>query len=221
MARERDDRDDRDEDDRPRRRGERDDGYDDRPRLTPLDRSPGSTKAAGIIWVIMGSLVLLNVLVSTAVNVSSGVPIGQLLCGLALPTLIGAVFLNVGIQTLNGSAKGTLANGIGSIIFAALIGGLGGLLLVGSAFLGGVAAQGGGPPGAAVGLLATIALVAAVLYLLTGAMLLVAGILAIKGKTDYLRWRLYLKQQGGGSRDHRQDDEEDDRPRRRDRRDDD
>ncbi len=222
MARDRDDRDDgEEEEERPRRkrRDERDE-EEVEDRRPPQTTNPGSTKAAGIIWVIMGSLVLLSVLANFAVGVSNQADMGSMLCGLALPALIGAVFLMVGVQTLKGSAKGTLANGIGSIIFAALIGGLGALLLLGSAFVGAVAAKGGGPAGAAGGLAATVLMIAAVIYIATGAMLLVAGILAIKGKNDYLRWRKYLRDQKvhPRSRDRYRDkdeDEEDERPKRK------
>jgi len=61
-------------------------------------------------------------------------------------------------------------------------------------------------------------MVTGVVNLLVGIALLVAGILAIVGKTDYLRWRKHLRDQRvhPRSRDrYRDDEEEDDRPRRR------
>ena len=222
MARERDDRRDEDEeDDRPRRRPRPDDdeeNEDRRPTMPIQTTNPGSTRAAGIIWVIMGSLVLLVTALNLTLGAGTGAGGAEMLCSAALPVLIGAVFLMVGIQTLNGSAKGTLGNGIGSIIFGVLIGGLGVILFYGAFFAGGGGGPGAPPAVQQLGEAAgVIIMVVAVVYLLTGAMLLVAGILAIKGKTDYLRWRKYLRDQKvhPRSRDWYQDDEEDDRPRRR------
>src|SRR5260370_40664686 len=62
---------------------------------------------------------------------------GATFCGGLLVALFGGGFIFVGVQTLTGAAKDTLGNGIGSIIFAALMGGFTVLLLVA---LGGVRA---------------------------------------------------------------------------------
>ena len=130
MARDRDDRDDRDEEeeDRPRRRRRREERDEDEvveDRRPPQTTNPGSTKAAGIIWINTGVLKLLATAVDAVMSFggAGGTPPAGIICGSVFGAFVGAVFLMVGIQTLNGSAKGTLANGIGSIIFAVLVGG--------------------------------------------------------------------------------------------------
>lgn len=141
---------------------------------------PGSVKAAGIIWIVFGGLVLLNgginVLLQLAVVPRGGPGAGGMVtgavCGGLFVALIGGVFIHVGVQSLNGTAKDTLGNGIGSIIFAALIGGLGLITLV----VAGVAGV-------------WWAVLAAVINLLAGAGLLAAGVLALVGRDGYKRWR--------------------------------
>jgi hypothetical protein len=90
---------------------------------------PGSVKAAGIIWIVFGSLILLSFVMQVLTQLVFAPPEerGQALGGTFLGGLIAAVFggqfLVVGVQSLTGTAKGTLGNGIGSILFAVLLGG--------------------------------------------------------------------------------------------------
>jgi hypothetical protein len=103
---------------------------------------PGSILGAGIIWIIFGCLILLgagiNFLMIVGQPRAGGPEAVGGSCGLAIQALFGAVFLLVGIQSVQGTAKDTLGNGIGSIVFAALQFGGAALILFGTAALGGV-----------------------------------------------------------------------------------
>ncbi len=145
---------------------------------------PGSVRAAGIIWIVFGALILLNgaVMLLLLLTLTGPAPPGQraglaggVLCGGLFVGLVGGVFIHVGVTTLAGTAKDTLGNGIGSIIFAALVGGSGMLRL---ALLGANVVE----------------LVGALVNLLGGAALLVAGILALVGRDGY---RAYRHARGG------------------------
>lgn len=96
----------------------------------------------------------------------------------------GAVFLNVGIQSVRGRAAGTLANGLGSLGFGVIYGGLGGMMLM----VGTVASVGNVPtPGMSGGSLGVLILGG--VYALAGALLLLAGLLALIGYRPYQAWR--------------------------------
>jgi hypothetical protein len=96
----------------------------------------------------------------------------------------GAVFLNVGIQSVRGKAAGTLGNGLGSLGFGLIYGGLGILLLLAGAVgsVGNVTT-----PGMSAGSVA--ALIIGGVYVLAGGLLLLAGLLALIGYSPYMAWR--------------------------------
>jgi hypothetical protein len=100
------------------------------------------------------------------------------MCGGLFAALFGGGFIFVGIQTLIGTAKDTLGNGIGSIIFAALIGGLAAVLLVAL-----VASRAAGAQAGPVWVL----VLAVGIYGLAAVGLLAAGIMALAGREGYLR----------------------------------
>jgi hypothetical protein len=134
-------------------------------------RYPGVVMAAGIIWIVFGSLILLNgagaLLLGAAMSAGTGSG-GALGAGASIgvvAALFGAAFLFVGVQSVRGTAPGTLGNGIGSIVFAVL------------QFGGGVAQVVAGQP-----------LLGAINFL-GGCGLLAAGVLALIGRTDYMAWR--------------------------------
>jgi hypothetical protein len=195
------------------------DDYDDDPprrRNAPL---PGGVRAAGIIWISIGALGLATAVLSLVGNLAmqgGGGPGGPvpILCSFVCFAAIPAVFLMVGVQTVKGTAKGTLGNGIGSIIFGLLA--LSVPVSVG--WIIGRAAAGGGLPGG--GGLDTLMLIVFGVYVVLGLALFVAGGLAIAGRDAYTEWRVARGLARGPRRTAEQEDYED-RPRRRPRDDDD
>lgn len=132
---------------------------------------PSSLRAAGIIWIIFGGLLLVNVaiiLVASAVLAEGKDKEPALVggvCGGILAGLFGAAFIYVGVQSINGTAQDTLGNGIGSIIFGLL-----------------------NAAGFAVQLGAGQILQAGI-YGICAAGLITAGILALVGRDAYKTWR--------------------------------
>jgi hypothetical protein len=92
-------------------------GTSERLQGTPM---PWGTRTAGIIWIVFGSLILLQVL-TNMVLVSGGGLEGMVLVLLLLRGAFGFVFLTVGITTVKGDANDTLGNGIGSIGIAVIL----------------------------------------------------------------------------------------------------
>ncbi|HEX3149089.1 MAG TPA: hypothetical protein VHR66_13495 [Gemmataceae bacterium] len=203
-----------------------DDDYDDddRPSRSSAKFPPG-VKAAGIIWISFGALGLINIVLQLAMAagnaVAGGGPGGSPYTGVGCGVIIALVFLMVGIQTVKGTAKGVLGNGIGSIIFGVLYLSCGGLLLAGSGFV---------PAGAD----STLLLAVGGIALLMGLALLLAGVLALMGKSAYEEWRVAAglarkpRRRTQEERDYdddrprkRRDADDDDRPKRRDADDDD
>src|SRR5215208_4099316 len=94
------------------------DDYDDRPARGSVP-FPGGVKAAGIIWIAFGTLGLIGQGISFALGAAGGAaqggprPPGGNACGVGCGVLFALVFLLVGIQTVKGTAKSTLGNGIG------------------------------------------------------------------------------------------------------------
>jgi hypothetical protein len=137
--------------------------------------------AAGVIWIVFGSLVLLNfaltmliLLAFTPPELRGPIMSGAVCVGLIV-ALFGGVFIHVGVQSISGTAKDTLGNGIGSIIFGALIGGLSLVALLGTA-----AVRGGNVGGG---------VLQAAINLVVAAALLAAGVLALIGRDGYRAWR--------------------------------
>jgi hypothetical protein len=93
------------------------------------------------------------------------------------------------VQSVTGTAKDTLGNGIGSIIFAAILGGLAILLLV---VVVGARAVGAPTTPTWLGLLGMV------VYGLAAAALLVAGILALAGREGYRAYRRYRRGKSPG-----------------------
>jgi hypothetical protein len=153
----------------------------DEPKPLPADdvAFPVAVRAAGIVWIIFGCLILLNAAVNfllTAGAAAAGAPqVAGGTCGLLLAVLFGAVFIHVGIQSVRGTAKDTLGNGIGSIVIGALNMGIGGVLM----------AAGLAAPGTA----SLIAVVGGGISILGGCGLIGAGILALAGRSAYRSWR--------------------------------
>jgi len=127
---------------------------------------------------------------------------------------VGIAFLVCGHQTVTGKAKDTLGNGVGSMI-------LGSLQMLGAAAIavgGALGGQNGGPQGPPRELMLGIAVMVGAL----GGTLIVAGILALAGRSAYRDWRSENAPQPRRRRRQREDEEDEsedeDRPRRRRRR---
>jgi hypothetical protein len=168
--------------------------YLDQPEDVPLEAPPipGAVRAAGIIWIVFGGLILLNFVVQLLVLLTvnpqgqrGGAFVAGNFCGVLFMGLVGGAFVNAGIQSLSGAAKDTLGNGIGSIAFGVIIGGLAGVLLIG--ILGATAA------GAQPGELMWIVVLALLINSLAAIGLLVAGILALVGREGYREYRRYRR----------------------------
>jgi hypothetical protein len=172
----RDDLDDRDHNDR---------DYDDRPAY------PLVVTIAGISWIVFGAVIIVNALLILVLVAAA--PAGPAREGImagvgCLSVFLGlfaAAFIFVGVQSVRGTAPGTIGNGIGSIVFA--------LINAGS-----LAVQIGRRDFLQAGLAGLFALG-----------LLAAGILALVGSADYQTWRRAHRRRRG-----RRDDA-DDGPRRR------
>jgi hypothetical protein len=158
---------------------------------------PGTVRTAGIIWIIFGSMILLNLLgmllfvfgfaVAGPGGNKEGAIVGML-CGGALMALFGGAFVYVGVQSVRGTAADTLGNGIGSIVFGLLNLGVGFLLVVSQ----------------------PQTVIAGGINCLVGVALFLAGILALAGRGPYRDWREANLPQ----RRRRFEDDDDDRPRR-------
>ncbi len=152
---------------------ESDEDYDDFEDSTPF---PVTVTVAGIGWIVFGSLVLLNLLFLLAIlgglagaekpGAAAGFVAGAT-CIAAFVGLIGGAFIFVGIQSVRGTARDTLGNGIGSLVFGAL--NLGRAALIFGSGRGGYL-EGG-------------------IALLVGLGLIGAGILALVGRAEYKAWR--------------------------------
>ena len=134
------------------------------PGFTPRHKLPGTVIAASIMWIIYGGLGLLGNLGALA---SSGGKVGT---GGIIGIGITLAFLVAGIQTIMGKAKGTLGNGIASIV-------LGGLVLIAFLALGSMFRGIGG------------AGVLLVVGLIVGGILITAGILGCMGNKAYKEYR--------------------------------
>lgn len=148
--------------------------YGDEPPYPPL------VTAAGWIWIAFGCIVLLNMVLIVLLSFAAGAgrggaegasTIGGGLCIAIVVGLFGAVFLHVGNQSVRGTARDTLGNGVGSMLF-------------GLFYFGGAAAQ------TAIG-----QIVQAGVAGLGGVLLLTAGLLALIGRGQYKLWRKSQKDQ--------------------------
>jgi hypothetical protein len=184
------------------------DDFDDRPSRS-RDQFPVGVRVAGIIWIVFGALGLIGQAILLVVNMGQpaaaqggGGPVGSPFAGVGCGVLFALAFLFVGIQTVKGTAKSTLGNGIGSIIFAVLYLICGAVLMAGSGFV---------PAGANT----TLLIVMGVIIIVQGLALLTAGALALMGKSAYEEWRVAQGLDRRKRRTQEERDYEDDRPRRR------
>jgi hypothetical protein len=133
---------------------------------------PPAVRAAGIIWVVAGALILLslgaNVLMSlgsSGAAPAEGAYFAGQVCGGLFVAVFGAAFIFVGVQTAAGAARDTTGNAVGSILL--------GLLNWAGAALNGAEGR----------------FVTAGLAFVCGAALLVAAVLALAGRGAYKEWR--------------------------------
>lgn len=162
------------------------DGHDDSPPY------PVTVTIAGISWIVFGGLLAVNMLILLVVV--SAAPGAAQEDALALGGVLGVVmaifaaaFIFVGVQSVRGTAPGTIGNAAGSI-------GLGLMNFVSLANL----IRRGDYLQAGISIFFAVALIA-------------AGVLAIVGSSDYKVWRQFQK-----AMQRREDRERDIRRRRRD-----
>jgi hypothetical protein len=148
---------------------------------------PTVVRVAGIIWMVFGGLILFNGLLVLMLIFAldpdgerAPAAVGAMCGGL----IFGPAFLFVGVQSARGTAKDTLGNGIGSLVFGLLAAGGGMALLLASPL-------------------------AAVINFFCALGLLAAGVLALVGRTDYLDW--HREQKRARRRRRRRWEDEDDR----------
>jgi hypothetical protein len=159
--------------------------------LPPGDAQyPRAVHTAGVIWIIFGCLILLgaavNLLLTFGVAAAPRADAVGGVCPVLIYVISGAVFVHVGVQSTRGTAKDTLGNGIGSLIFGLVDMGFGALLIVG-------AIAGGEVTGVIAGTLGGI-------NLLVGIGLLHAGVLALGGREEYKAWQRAQKGRPGSGR---------------------
>jgi hypothetical protein len=125
----------REVDERPKRSQARpredDEEWDDTESESKPRGVPGMVIAAGITWILFGTLSLLGSVFQVVVHLNAppahpmdeGAPLrtmGGIITG-TFGGLIGGVFLFVGVQSIRGSARDVLGNAIGSLIFGLLL----------------------------------------------------------------------------------------------------
>ena len=136
---------------------------------------PQTVKAAGVIWIVFGCIILLNLVAVVfivflfAANQRNGPAaagaVGGGVCVAAIIGLFAAAFLFVGVQTVRGTARDTVGNSVGSLVFA--------LFQFGGVALNGIAGQ----------------FVQAGVSAIGGMLLFAAGVLALVGRSQYKEWR--------------------------------
>jgi hypothetical protein len=162
-------------------------------------------RVAGIIWIVIGGLILLNGTGSVILNLSaaenkpsgSAYAVGSL-CGYAFLVFCGGVFIHVGVQSLRGTAADTLGNGIGSIIFGVInIVVAGGLILATAS------------TGVSSSVAAIVILIFGIIFGGSGAGLILAGIMALIGREDYKAWRRSMTPRSRRRRRRNYDEDDD------------
>lgn len=152
---------------------------DDAPEGDGMERAsavlPRTVFVAGVAWIILGCLFLLNALLAMGLSAAGNQESNPAACGPLLGIVMGAAFVFVGMQTVRGTARDTLGNAIGSIVLGILQGAAGGFLLVSS-----MAQRGKGDP--------TVLIAIGCFALIICAGLVVAGVLALMGRAEYKAW---------------------------------
>jgi hypothetical protein len=163
-----------------------------------VGKCPTTVVTAGIVWIVVGSFILLNLLAILVAMFAvsdergaEGRAVGGVVISLFLG-FVGGVFIHVGVQSIRGTAKDTLGNGIGSLIF--------GVLEMIAAFT----QEGRFGKGVQI---ATALLFAVGLY--------VAGILALVGRENYRAWRRRRREMLEREEEERYQEEEERYRRRR------
>ena len=151
---------------------------------------PKLVRTAGIIWIIFGGLMLVTAVGSMGMMGMAGNG-AQGSCNGIVGILFGIAFLFVGVQSIKGTAKDTLGNGIGSIVIGALNAGVGVFAIIGGLALYSVLAASAAPAPVAL-----VLIVAGAVNILSGVGLIVAGTLALMGRAEYKAYR-----HGGRRRD--------------------
>jgi hypothetical protein len=196
---------DDDDDERPRRRRPRDEeeDEDDEDAVPARQTMPGIVKAAGIIWMVYGTIGTLNTVLSFVLAAGQnangqngpGANPGSPFCGLA----IAFAFAYCGFQTVTGKAKDTLGNSIGSLL-------LGGLqLLVGIVLI----VLSGGGIADKLQIDKDMAGIIGALVCLMGIMLVSAGVMGLIGRQAYKDWYRRNRQGSGRRRSRRRRDDDD------------
>lgn len=138
---------------------------------------PKTVQVAGAVWIIYGIVALVNLafLILFIVGAGEGQPgadreaqkaaIALATCFGMFQALIGLVFIHVGLQSVRGTARDTLGNGIGSLLFGLINLAQGGRLGIAGDF------------------------VLAGFCFLFGVLLIGAGVLALAGRREYRQWR--------------------------------
>jgi hypothetical protein len=152
------------------------------------DEPPFPTKVtvAGIAWIVFGGLIVVNLLIALVLLFALRVPAGAgdaAAVGVCLSIVLGlfaAGFIFVGVQSVRGTAPGTIANGVGSIIFGLL----NFIPLV--ALLVRASSPARFPP-------TVMEYIQAAISSFFALALIVVGILAIVGAPEYKVWRQFQK----------------------------
>ena len=76
---------------------------------------PKSVATAGIIWIIVGTMVI--VMNCFGMTANSGAEAEASILAAMLYAIFAAAFIFVGIQSIVGAARDTLGNGVGSLVF--------------------------------------------------------------------------------------------------------
>jgi hypothetical protein len=147
---------------------------------------PAVVRAAGIIWIVIGCILVLNagLIVVQAGTAAAGAPrdagptAAGGACSAILVGLFAAAFIFVGVQSINGTARDTLGNAIGSLVFGVLNMGWGVVVAGFGAMLSG--RQGD---------MSVVAVLLGGIGMVAGGALTVAGILALVGRGQYRAWR--------------------------------